>query len=501
MPVARAKVTADMIRAHRVFAIPTRRRKLPRQFPPVMIEREYARALVAFVVPRIRAALAPLLAALPGILERARAERRADYRADAGESRRAREMIETARDQLRTSISTKDIEALAEKFAERTSTYQRVQLGRQTSAALGVDVYASDRRLPPLIEAFVDANVGLVKDIGEKVAARIELEVVRGVQDGMLHGDLAEKIQAIGFGEERAALIARDQVGKLYGQINATRQTELGVDKFIWRTVGDERVRDEHEELDGEEFLYSEGGHDTEGLPGEAILCRCWAEPVFDAILEQAEEIDDKEASAPITTVPERARDPEPAAQPPAASVAELLPAVAAELAPASEAIEFSKPKNPKRVEAAKKAAEASAERRREIHSAVATNLPQELQVVWQAEGHKFMREEAGRVRGMKDRINISSKLSEAFAEKYGAGDQSAIANEGDRFSRRAEIESKHAEEWAAEQERDYYEAARKEMIANGELDEEGNPVEKHEPEPDTWTPPPPSGDDDDPPF
>lgn len=288
--IARAVRTAQMIQAHRVFGVPSRRRRLPRQQPPKMIEREYASAVLELVVPRIRAALAPLFAELPQLLARAAAERRHDVRADAGESRRVRQLLETAREKIRTSISTKDIEALAEKFARRTSTYHRIQLARQTNAALGVDVYASDRRLPPLIDAFVDSNVGLIKDIGEKVAARVELEVARGVQDGMLHGDLAEKLEAIGFGEERAALIARDQVGKLYGQINATRQTELGVDRFIWRAVGDERTRDLHEELDGEEFSFSEGGHETEGLPGEPVLCRCWAEPIFDEILDAADE-------------------------------------------------------------------------------------------------------------------------------------------------------------------------------------------------------------------
>lgn len=116
--------------------------------------------------------------------------------------------------------------------------------------------------------------------------------------------------------------------------------------------------------------------------------------------------------------------------------------------------------KNPRRVEAAKKAAEASAERRREIHSAVASNLPRELQSTWAKEGHKFMQQEAGRVRGVTDRINAASKISEAFAEQYGSASETGRGYEGDRYHRRAEIEAKHAEAWADEQERKYYAAA-----------------------------------------
>jgi SPP1 gp7 family putative phage head morphogenesis protein len=48
--------------------------------------------------------------------------------------------------------------------------------------------------------------------------------------------------------------------------------------------VGDERVRDEHEGLDGEQFDYDD--LPSEGLPGEPIQCRCYAEPVLSAILD-----------------------------------------------------------------------------------------------------------------------------------------------------------------------------------------------------------------------
>jgi hypothetical protein len=115
---------------------------------------------------------------------------------------------------------------------------------------------------------------------------------------------------------------------------------------------------------------------------------------------------------------------------------------------------------NSKRGAAAKKAAAASVERMREIHSAVASNLPDELQATWEAEGYKFMREEAPRIRGEKDPINAASRLSEAFSEKYGSASETARGYEGDRYHRRAEIEAEHAESWADEQERKHYAAA-----------------------------------------
>lgn len=109
--------------------------------------------------------------------------------------------------------------------------------------------------------------------------------------------------------------------------------------------------------------------------------------------------------------------------------------------------------KNIKRVEAARKAGASSAERRREIHSAVASNLPQELQSTWEQEGYKFLREEGDRIHGVRDPISAASDISEAFTEKYGSASETGRGYEGDRFHRRAEIEAKHAEAWAKEQE------------------------------------------------
>jgi hypothetical protein len=156
-----------------------------------------------------------------------------------------------------------------------------------------------------------------------------------------------------------------------------------------------------------------------------------------------------------------------PVEQPPTA-VGKRPPAAAVEHPPAGEAaVESDLPaamptSNPKRVAAAKKAAAASLERRREIHSAAASNLPQELQLAWDKEGYKFMQEEAARIRGKKDPISAASDISEAFAEKYGSASETGKGYEGDRYHRRLEIEAKHSESWAKEQGRRFNQEAKR---------------------------------------
>lgn len=156
------------------------------------------------------------------------------------------------------------------------------------------------------------------------------------------------------------------------------------------------------------------------------------------------------------------------------------------------------KPKDPRRV----KAGEASGMRRREIYSAVKSNLSPDMQVAWDAEGHKYLQQQAGRIKGIKDPINAASKISEAFTETYGSGEATAFGNEGDRYFKRAEIEAAHAETWADRQERKYYEEMQRAARADGEIDEHGELTEhgrsKLERE---YAAPPSKTSDDDPPF
>ena len=63
----RAQQTAAQVREHRRFGLAKRRRKIPRQRYPQMIELEYAKAMIGMFA-RVRPAFSPLLAELPDLL-------------------------------------------------------------------------------------------------------------------------------------------------------------------------------------------------------------------------------------------------------------------------------------------------------------------------------------------------------------------------------------------------------------------------------------------------
>ena len=265
--------------------MPPRRRRLPRQVYPLLIEASYAKGIVG-IVSATRASLAPVMAALPELLESARSSR-----TDAGgdEGTRARKLVDQARARMAAALSTKQIEDLAKKFATQTATYQRIQLGRQVKAALGVDPLFKDKKLAAMSDHFVAENVARIRTIPTRLHDDVEQVVSRAMSNGELMEDIADDIErGFSVAESDARRIARDQIGKYYGQVNAARQKSIGISRFIWRTAGDERVREEHDaaEKESEQEPYSfddppDVGDDEGVLPGEPIQCRCTAEPVF----------------------------------------------------------------------------------------------------------------------------------------------------------------------------------------------------------------------------
>jgi len=278
--------TVNRVQFHAALGQRARRHRIPKQIYPKGIEREYAAAMIG-QLDSARGSLGPLLHSLDRLITGARDARKVD----ANEAEELKRLMEEARRHISQAVNPVAVESLAKKFGQRTIQFNRVQLGRQVQAALGVNVVADDHKLAATLEHFVQENVALIKSIPAQVVDQVEGIVHRAFGNAQLVSSVADEIEErFNVGESRARLIARDQIGKLYGQTNATRQQSLGIEKFVWRTSGDERVRPEHDDLDGEVFSYDDPP--SEGLPGEPIQCRCTAEPVFDDLQDA---VDDSE--------------------------------------------------------------------------------------------------------------------------------------------------------------------------------------------------------------
>jgi SPP1 gp7 family putative phage head morphogenesis protein len=259
----------------RALGRPARRRKPPRNMPPIALEREYGRALREIVRVTI-ANYAEVSEFVKTVLVRGRLD--AD-RAD-GTAEDLKNVLAKAAGKLRPTT----VESIAVGVGTKAAILVDLEFRRQIKAALAIDVIGNDPKQGTRVKLFAASNAQLIEKISVNHMARITELSYEAIQKAQTITTFAEAIQKAGaISERQAVFIARDQIGSLYGQINAERQKDIGVKKFIWRSSHDERVRPKHVELDGQTFSYDDLPY--EGLPGEPILCRCYAEPDFADLL------------------------------------------------------------------------------------------------------------------------------------------------------------------------------------------------------------------------
>lgn len=282
----RSAQAQSMLRRHR-------KRKLPRAQRPTLISLAYQDA-VDSALYRARPAIDELMRELPVLVEQVRLARRDGIATDASADD-VRRAIAAGALRMERALDVDDIAGLAQRFAEDTARFQRAQLARQVRAAFGVDPILRDPRLGDLFNDFVAENVRLIRrlpgNFNNEVQSMVRSAVLGARQHPSLAADIEERFRV---SRSDARRIARDQVGKAYADLNHTRQRELGIRRFIWRTVRDARVRDgsdgpqDHESLDGNVYSYDDPPNTGTGpaLPGDDVNCRCYAEPVLDDLLE-----------------------------------------------------------------------------------------------------------------------------------------------------------------------------------------------------------------------
>jgi SPP1 gp7 family putative phage head morphogenesis protein len=163
----------------------------------------------------------------------------------------------------------------------RTAEHARKEVSRVIGIPLR-DVIDEGR-----LSAFQRDNVALITKMSSEELDSIGETVAEAATKGLRVEALAEQVQErFGVSDSRAALIARDQTLKLNSQIASDRMQAVGITEYVWVTSKDERVRDEHRELDGKTFSFRDpppaGPNGQPANPGQAINCRCTASPVVD---------------------------------------------------------------------------------------------------------------------------------------------------------------------------------------------------------------------------
>lgn len=112
--------------------------------------------------------------------------------------------------------------------------------------------YASLPQNQAIIESWAKENARLitkmVDDEHQRVASIISSTFRRG---GKITDARKEIQEALNVSKKRADLIAQNEYGNLYGQLERQQNEQLGIEYYEWNTRLDERVRRSHKVLEG----------------------------------------------------------------------------------------------------------------------------------------------------------------------------------------------------------------------------------------------------------
>lgn len=147
--------------------------------------------------------------------------------------------------------------------------------------------------LRELVKSATLTNARLIKSIEDKFLDEVAITIQTSYSSGLSANTITKQIkQKFGVTENRARLIARDQIGKLHSDVVRDEHLTLGITEYKWLTSNDERVRASHKVMNDkicswfDATIYKDSVNDKEwkkrssigGVelhPGQDYQCRC----------------------------------------------------------------------------------------------------------------------------------------------------------------------------------------------------------------------------------
>lgn len=281
----------ELIRVRRVLMRaaglrPRRQPKIPRQQPPAAARLEYQALLTQMrrdLHALIESDVVPQLGNFAAQSETERGNVRADDRAfDA--ITRVFSGLEVKFAAKHPAVRTREV---LQRVGEGVDKKSSEQHQRQMKAALGVELIAPEPFKAAAIDGFVAQNLDLIESLTGGALDGCKQIVASGVRSGVRVEDIASELEdKLGVTESKAALLARDQTGKLFAELNQMRQQNVDVEEYTWSTSNDERVRPRHADLEGTVQRWSQAPivdfkTGRRAHAGADFQCRCVPIPVI----------------------------------------------------------------------------------------------------------------------------------------------------------------------------------------------------------------------------
>lgn len=278
-------------------------KRAPRPTATDSIEREYARLLLLYQKTYknlVRVGLKDLLPRLRKEVSEQAPEALAE-RMDADASKAIATLFDMILGKMEKNFPETLLRRWAMGMASRTNKLTAKNQAKHARAATKhlkegpveiLGILTSERKLSPYFKNIVDQNVALIRSIPAEKIPAFKNALTNAITQDLPVGQLAKIIgKHYAATENKARLIARDQVGKLNGALDEYHQRTIGIKKYTWRTMGDGSVRHDHAKLNGTTQRWDkppvvDRKSGRRGHPKQDIQCRCYAEAQFDELLD-----------------------------------------------------------------------------------------------------------------------------------------------------------------------------------------------------------------------
>ena len=178
------------------------------------------------------------------------------------------------------------------KTADEAMEFGNKEFTKMLDKGIHVNLPTSAPWWNDMKKSWAEDNYNLITSNAKNYVSKINTLTEQAIVNGMSPGKLKEEIFKATQGLEKShcKLLARDQMGKLNGQITQAQMQEIGLDMYVWSTAYDDRVRDSHAAMEGllcrwdDASVVSYDGGKTwvdrpaaavQLHPGQDIQCRC----------------------------------------------------------------------------------------------------------------------------------------------------------------------------------------------------------------------------------
>lgn len=178
------------------------------------------------------------------------------------------------------------------KTADEAMEFGNKEFAKMLDKGIHVNLPTSSIWWNDMKSSWAEDNYTLITSNAKNYVSKINTLTEQAIVNGMSPKKLKDEIYKAteGLTQKHCKLIARDQMGKLNGQITQAQMQEIGLDLYVWSTAFDDRVRDSHTAMEGllcrwdDASLVSYDGGKTwvdrpsgavQLHPGQDIQCRC----------------------------------------------------------------------------------------------------------------------------------------------------------------------------------------------------------------------------------